>query len=572
MSGPAPTLPQALNRALSAFKAGKFVEAEEQCRQIVAANPDFFEAIHILAVVQASLGKNDLALASYDRALALRPADAGVLNNRGVTLQKLNRHDEALASYDRALALREDNAAVFYNRGNALRELRRFDEALASYDRALALRPDHARALNNRGIALRDLGRHDEALANYERALASRPNDAESHNNMGAALKELGRLDEARDYFEKAIRLAPRTPLVYLSLATSKQFTADDPHLAAMQALAGEMASLGADDAISLHFALGKALADVGRHEESFHHLLQGNALKRTRIAYDEAATLRMLERVRTVFTPALMRSKHGLGDPSETPVFILGMPRSGSTLVEQILASHPKVFGAGELDHFAAAVARRHPPVPFPEGIADVADDRLRRFGTDYLDATTRLAPGAARITDKTPLNFGFAGLIHLALPHARIVHTRRDPVDTCLSCFSTLFATGQPFTYDLGELGRYYRAYDVLMRHWRDVLPEGVMIEVQYEDVVDDLEGQARRLVAHCGLDWDEACLDFHRTERTVRTASAVQVRQPIYRGSVARRRPANDLLRPLLDGLEGSRPDMQTDTGPGDHGPPR
>jgi hypothetical protein len=244
------------------------------------------------------------------------------------------------------------------------------------------------------------------------------------------------------------------------------------------------------------------------------------------------------------------MRERAGQGDPSPVPVFILGMPRSGTTLVEQMLASHPQVHGAGELSDFTAAVAGLDGPDGVP---ADIGGAELRRIGARYVARVRPLAPGALRITDKMPANFRFAGLIHLALPNARIIHLRRDPVDTCLSCFSILFGGDQPHTYDLGELGRYYRAYQRLMEHWRAVLPLGVMLEVQYEALVGDFEPQARRIVAHCGLEWDDACLDFYKTQRPVHTASAVQVRRPVYQTSVGRWRPPEDLLRPLLDALD-------------------
>jgi len=235
--------------------------------------------------------------------------------------------------------------------------------------------------------------------------------------------------------------------------------------------------------------------------------------------------------------------------------------------LVEQILASHPMVFGAGELSELADIVARLGGAgrtfADFPENVRALSESDLRELGARYLERVGVLAPAAARITDKMPGNFRFAGLIHLILPHARIIHTRRDPVDTCLSCFSLLFSGDQPHTYDLGELGRYYRAYAALMEHWRSVLPPGVTLEVQYEEVVADFERQARRIVAHCGLEWDEACLEFHQTERPVRTASMVQVRQPVYKTSIGRWRPYKDRLAPLLAALAVEATD---DAGPG------
>jgi hypothetical protein len=253
------------------------------------------------------------------------------------------------------------------------------------------------------------------------------------------------------------------------------------------------------------------------------------------------------------VLDAAWMRRHLGLGDPSPVPVFIVGMPRSGTTLVEQILASHPAVHALGERRLFEDALAR----VGGPNAVSTPAcwtDAELRRIGGLYVEAARRAAPaGALRIVDKLPANFQYAGLIHAALPGAHIIHTCRDPVDTCLSAFSVLFAgVAQPYSYDLEELGRYYRAYRQAMAHWRNVLPTGVMLDVGYEAVVDDLEAQARRIVAHCGLDWDDRCLAFHATQRPVRTASHAQVRQPIYRGSLGRPRPPREMLLPLLEAL--------------------
>lgn len=261
-------------------------------------------------------------------------------------------------------------------------------------------------------------------------------------------------------------------------------------------------------------------------------------------------------ERTRAVYTAEVMDDRQHLGDPATVPLFVLGMPRSGSTLVEQILASHPKVFGAGELTDFQDAAAgfgdTGSVPVSAPEAVASFTGDRLRQLGASYVDRVRALAPAAERIVDKMPANFRLAGLIHLALPNARIIHTVRDPVDTCLSCFPKLFAGDQPYCYDLGELGRYYRAYEALMAHWRHVLPQGVMLDVQYEAVVDDIEREARRIIAHCGLEWDDACLSFYKTRRVIRTASAAQARQPIYNTSVGRWHPYSSMIGPLLEAL--------------------
>ena len=329
--------------------------------------------------------------------------------------------------------------------------------------------------------------------------------------------------------------------------------TQGDPHLGAMKDLARDAPSLPPDEQIFLHFALARAFADVGDHARSFRHLLDGNGLKRKGTAYDEAASIGILERTRAAFTSPLMRANEGVGDPSRAPLFIVGMPRSGTTLVEQILASHSEVFGAGEITDFDIAVAGlggvAGGATHSPETVARMSGDQFRRLGASYVARLTRLAPAAARVTNKTPGNFSLVGLIHLALPNARFIHISREPADTCVSCFSSLFVGDLPYAYDLGELGRYYTAYERLMAHWRDALPKGVMLDVRYEDLVGDLEGQARRIIGHCGLAWDARCLDFHQNPRQVRTASAAQVREPIHGGSIGRWRRYRAFLAPLL-----------------------
>jgi Sulfotransferase family len=302
---------------------------------------------------------------------------------------------------------------------------------------------------------------------------------------------------------------------------------------------------LSADQALYIHFALAKALDDLKNYGRAFEHLRQGNALKRERIHYDEAGALQLFERISTTFDRALFDRFQGQGDPSSVPVFVLGMPRSGSTLIQQILASHPQIHAAGEL-----TILERSP--------MDVT--AFRQLGQSYLSQLPKVPDEKIRIVDKLPGNFLRIGLIHLMFPNARIIHSMRDPMDTCLSCYSKLFNVGLPFTYDLAELGRYYRAYSELMAHWRSVLPPGAMLEVSYEDVVDDLEGQARRLIDYCGLPWDRRCIDFHRSGHPVRTASAVQVRQPLFRGSVHRWRHYEAGLAPLLNELA---PEERTET---------
>jgi tetratricopeptide (TPR) repeat protein len=403
---------------------------------------------------------------------------------------------------------------------------------------------------------LTDQDKLPQAETAYRRAVSLKPDFADAHNNLGGTLKYLGRFIDARQSVEKALQLSPRDARSFLNLTELKRFCADDPDLAKMEKLAQSIKTLPVNQQIDLHFALAKAYEDVGRYDDAFQRLLTGNALKRRQIQYHEAAALGELDHIMEVFTPEFVQTFQGAGEPSAVPVFIVGMPRSGTTLIEQILASHPQVFAAGELPNLNLIAASIGPmagcPLPFPDVMPHLSKQHLRPVGARYVAEITQLAPEATHVTDKLPSNFRFAGLIHLALPNARIIHAARDPIDTCVSCFSKLFANSQHQTYDLAELGRYYQRYRALMQHWRQVLPAGRILDVQYEDLVSDFEGQARRIIAHCDLNWHERCLAFHKTDRAVHTASAVQVRQPLYRSAIGRAQPFAAYLQALMDVL--------------------
>jgi len=586
-----PTFVQALNnRGLALMALGRRDEALGSYDIALAFQPGYLLALCNRGRALHEQGRLDEALASYDAALALRPDYLEVLNNRGAALQALGRLDESLDSLDRALAIRPDYADALNNRGNTLKALGRMDDALASYaaaigahprfvealcnlgflqwtlgrpaeavgtyDQALAIDPAQIEAHNVRAIALTSLNRPLDALAGYDAALALNPNFADALGNKGMLLAELGLLDQARAALERAIDLEPTKVRAYYNLTLCRKMVAGEPRVVALQGLATDLGAYSVDDQIYLHYALAKAYADAIEPASSFEHLASGAALKRGQTAYDEAEAIGALDRMRLVFPQARVEALSGAGDPANTPIFIVGMPRSGSTLIEQILASHPAVFAAGESDLWVRTVAGLSPPARALLADAGAtgpdAAQAFRDIGQAYGRMLGRVAPHAARVTDKALENFSQIGLIHLALPNAKIIHTRRDPVDTGLSCFQKLFGGDLPYTYDLGELGRYFRAYDALMAHWRAVLPDGVMLEVDYEDTTANLETQARRVIAHCGLDWDDRCLDFHNTTRWVHTASAAQVREPVYRSSVGKWRAYEPYLAPLIAAL--------------------
>jgi tetratricopeptide (TPR) repeat protein len=581
------------NLAVALMAQGRIPDAISHYERALALNPNHADAHNNLGLALAREGRNTEAIAHYERALAIRPDHGNAHSNLGAAFMRQGRTRDAISHYQRAIALNPNHADAHSNLGSALALQGRTADAIAHFERALALRPDHADAHNNLGVALMGQGRGREAIAHYDRALAVRPDHGTIHSNLGTALAEQGRLadarthldralfldpdladahnslgkilkdegkfDEALEKFERAIALRPDYGEAHLNRSQVKSFQRGDAELAVMEELAAKN-NISPVTAMYMHFALGKALEDTGDYVRAFEHLREGNALKRGQIRYNETATLGTFERIAALFNDSLFERFQGVGDPSPVPIFVLGMPRSGSTLIEQILASHPAIHGGGELTELEAAATivlkEANRPVKYPECVPTLDGPTLRRIGQAYLSRLPALMDGKIRIVDKMPGNFFKIGLIRLVLPNAKIIHTMRDPIDTCVSCYSKLFASGHRYTYDLTELGRYYRCYETLMAHWRSVLSPGAMLDVSYEDVVDDLEGQTRRLIEYCGLPWDDRCLSFHKTNRPVATASAVQVRTPLFRSSLARWRKYETGIGPLLRELQSQQ----------------
>ncbi len=465
-----------------------------------------------------------------------------------------------MAGYRRAIAIRPDLVVERNNLANVLLNQGKHDEAAAEFEQVLALKPDYAEAYNDWGVALRLDHQLDQAATRFQQALVLKPDYAEAHNNLGNILCQQGKFAEAATRFDRALALRPDYAEAHYDRGGLKTYRSDDADLAALEALAANPDRLPAEKMVYIHFALGKALEDVGDYQRAFQHFIDGNALKRREVNYDQATHEQTFEQITKAFGPTVFHRFAGAGDPSRFPIFVLGMPRSGSTLVEQILASHPQIHAAGELRNLGRVVrrGRRHRR---PTGCVSGLDAGGRRrhlasIGSSVSGKPADCGRGQDPNRGQAPSNFLYVGLIRLILPHARIIHTVRDPADTCVSCFCRLFAQGQAFSYDLAELGRFYCRYHELMAHWRSVLPAGVMLDVSYEDVVDNLEEQARRLTDFCGLPWDDRCLSFHQTSRPIATASNIQVRRPLYRDSVARWQRYKPWLGPLLAELEPCR----------------
>jgi len=530
----------------------RFAEAEPLIARAVKLNRSSDVSFYNYGLILKRLGKLEQALEQFNSALRLNGTVFETWNNRGTVFNEMQQYERALADFEKAISLNPRYAEAHCNKGRALSRLRRHDDAIAAYDEALALNSAMMEGWLGRGNACAEAKRYDEAIAAYQKAATLQPDLAVAHTCMGGLLKEMGRMTQARDAYAAALRIDPGAAEIHHALAELKRFTPGDTQLAAMEELLAA-GNTSPRDRMCLEFALGKAHADIGDHQRSFRHWLSANAVMRAQIDYDEASNFELFDDIEKIFTPELIAANGSGGDPSPLPIFVLGMPRSGTTLIEQILASHPAIQGAGELKLLDDVLNTTPDPdgtiLPYPDCVPALDAAGIRNIGTRYVAELSRLAPDTIRIVDKMPANFLFVGMIHLALPHATIIHTIRDPVDTCVSCFMQLFTEPQDYAYDLAELGCYYRRYQRLMAHWHRILPPGSILDVRYEDVVADLEGQTRRLLAHCGVAWDERCLSFYKTERPVRTASATQVRQPIYTNSVGRWHVYEEFLGPLL-----------------------
>jgi tetratricopeptide (TPR) repeat protein len=536
-----PRLPEAQNNLGNAFlELARYDDAVACYRQALAIKPDDAQILCNLGNAQRLLGIADEALASTRRALALDPGLSMAHNNLGLVLAALGQREDAIASYGRALTLNPSYVEAHNNLGNVLFELRKIDQAAASYARALALQPRHAAAHLSLGVVLRAQHRHTDAESHCQAALSIDPNYVEALSLLGELRADRGRFSEAEKLFQRAIEIDPDFAFAYSGIATHRKMTGDDTQwLAGARALLAKRLPL--EQEISLHYALGKYFDDIGHYDDAFGHYRQANELtKRHAKRYDGAKLTRRVDEIIGRFDAAFIRRCRNRGSATELPVFIIGMPRSGTSLTEQILASHPAVFGAGEVTFWDAA---------FVASGTQTGADLIPGIAADYLDRLTARSGAALRVVDKMPANFFYAGLIQAALPQARIIHMRRHPIDTCLSIYFQDFFNRDPYANDLDHVAHYYGEYVRITDHWRSVLPVSSLLEVPYEELIEDQEGWTRRMLDFIGLPWDPKCLDFHQTDRVVITASKWQVRQRIHTGSRGRWRRYRRHVAPLL-----------------------
>jgi len=611
-----------LYQAVLAFQIGENAEAENKCRGVLDAHPQFFPALLLqgmiagktgrtelgiellsaavaqnrrsiearneLAILLRAAGKATAAIAMSRHAVRLKPSDPGSHNNLALSYLAAGRIPEAIARFKRAIALKPDVAMFHHNLGMALQRQARDIEAIEAFGEAVALDPQHTDALARRGQLLFLHGRRAEALQCYRRAAASlstsaagsayaaealmhegraeeaeeclrqatarEPGSAMAHQLLATVLQRRGKFEEAIASFTRAIELEPRRIAAYVGFVLGKKvIEADRPILQGVAEMLGS-SNIEPQSLSQIHYALGKGFDDLGEYEKANRHFDEANrveaeALRRAGRSFDRKRYAAGIDRMIACFTPDFFKTHRGFGSESDLPVLIVGMPRSGTTLVEQVLSSHSEIAAGGELTFWTDRM-----PIAELAVTGDFDRRSAGQLADEYCALLGTIAPGKKHVIDKMPANFFLLGLIQLVLPRARIIHCRRNPIDTCLSIYTTAFANALDFSHTRDDIVFCYQQYSRLMAHWRRVLPSDQLLDVDYESMVAEPEGFARSMIAFCGLEWQNACRHPERNQRIITTPSAWQVRQPIYRSSVERWRHYRPWLGAFADLLEG------------------
>jgi tetratricopeptide (TPR) repeat protein len=548
--------PAHYNRGNALLNLGRHEEAIASYRAGLSIRPNHADSYVGMGAGFKSQKKFSEALDCYRTALGINPGQAETWNNYGNLLKELCLYSEAKEAYDNALRLKPDFMDAYGNRALALTELNRFEEALADYGRQVCEDPVSASEnLLKRGDLLQDMGRYDEARACFEQASGLQPDSSDIQARMGTFLMVSGEEKRAKEIFHGVLEDDPEAVWAYWGLAQIESATGGEGWFKSMEGLYARRSDLAEEARITLDFSVGRAMESAGRYDEAFDALVEGNRLFHQSHPFDEEGALRKRRIDRAYFSADLIGKCESLAgdlppyEDERVPIFIVGMPRSGTTLIEQVLATNPGFHGAGELSVQDAIIEKVSlPPLDSSEWRGELL--KLQERGREYLDAVWKHAPDARFISNKMPGNFLNLGILHLMLPNAKFIHAMRDPMDSCFSCFATHFKVGHYYSYDQGALGRFYRGYVEMMRHWHASLPQGRILDLQYEDMVADPEREARRLLEHVGLPWDPGCLRFYENRRAVNTASFAQVRKPIYASSVARWQRFERHLGPLLE----------------------
>lgn len=522
-----------INDAIDKHAAGDLQGAERLCKKVLETQPNHFAPWRILGVIAQQCGKHSLATELISKAIHLNPTEYGGYIDLACAWKSQAQFDpEAL------------------------------DKAIEIYHMAFKMKPDKALPLIFIAGTLADHGREDEAIEVAKLAAEIEPKNSDCWGSLGYAYKNRGLIDEAIEAFKKSIDCNKKAAQSYFNLASIYKFSDSNPEsmrILKKMCLVLKQESLGRSSEMHLHYALGKAYEDTKQYKKAFQHYKKANQLKRKSIIYQQKDSPEKLKEVCESWRSENLKIKSPDINFSDypTPIFIVGMPRSGSSLIEQILATHSEVEGGGELYHFQQSLNidtsnnKEQAVAAYFKELEKLSEEEKSRIATQYLEHLKSISNGKKYVTDKLPGNYWYLGLIKILLPYAKIIYSKRDPIDTCLSCYKQDFATGHHYSYDLEELAENYNFVEGLIKFWIQEIPESIYIQ-SYEDLTANQENQTKKLLEFCGLDWQDQCLEFHKNDRAVSTASAIQVRKPIYKSSVAKWKHYEQELQPLIQKL--------------------
>ena len=514
--------------ALSLKGNGEITEAIKAYEAVLKINPDHANSYYNIGNILKDQGAIDAAIKSYKQAIKAKPDFAYAYINMGLALVGKGDLDASIESYKQAIKIKPDYAYAYLNMGVSLKNKGDLDAAIGSYKQAIKIKPDYAEAYSNMGNALKEKGDLDASIKSYKQAIKIKPDYADAYLNMGVSLKDKGDLDAAIESYKQAIKIKPDYAEAHSNLSFVHKYMVGDKLLIQLESLYAQKGLTG-DQKCHLCFALAKANEDIGEHNQAFTYLKEGNSIRKKLLDYNITQDEKLFSTLKKA-SKALHKTKLCINKKTSdiTPIFILGMPRSGTTLVEQIISSHSQVKAAGELDYV------RRLGYNLSIGTTDVTQSNLTAFRQAYLDALAKVSEGRSFVTDKMPHNFQFIGLICAAFPEAKIIHIRRDPRATCWSNFKHYFpAKGLGYSYDLCDLVKYYKLYGDLMRFWHQHL-SNLIYDLDYDALTNNQEEETRFLIEHIGLDWDDACLSPENNKRVAKTASQQQVQKKVYRNS--------------------------------------
>ena len=575
-------------KALVHQQSGEIDNAIKCYKDAISKNPNLWQAQNNLANLALYKGEYGEAMYLYEKALELNPENPIIQNNIGnvligqkkfqeakkwfskslkkdpnyveaisnfgLCLAEENKIDEAETYFRKAIKINPSFSNAYNNLAMILKKKEKFYEAVKEYENAIKFNPNFSDAYCNLAISLMDIGKINEAETNFLQALKADPNNVHTKISYAGFLKTSGKIDQATKLYQSIISENPDIDAeLYRNFAHTKTFSREDQDIRRMELIIKKN-NLDKHSKTHLCFALGKAYEDLGQIEKSFNYIKEGNAIVRKTYQYDTNDMKKYFNNIVDIFQPDLIDKFRNSGLGEKNHIFILGMPRSGTSLVEQILSSHTKVCGGGEIKYVEDSITEvgKKRQSTYPESVKTFSPADLAEIGSLYLNKTKQFLGSKEFLTNKLPQNFLYLGIIKLIFPKSKIIHCTRDPLDNCISLYKNYFVGHQGYAYDLEELGAYYNLYKKLMKHWHKLFPDG-FFEIHYDNLVKDQKDQTLQLLKFCQLDWEENCLAFHKTKRIVNTASSVQIRKPIYKDSLEIAKKYKDLILPLANILK-------------------